>query len=162
MAVGTLAVMREHRFTSTRSGRRADPLARFVSTAAGAAARRPRLTVGLWLGLIVACVVGGSLAGTRTLGATASGTGQSQQADHRLAAAGLQAPAVENVLVHTSSRAQSSRIVATITRRARVLRTVSSVRGPAQTPALSRAGGRTQLVQVTLRGDPDHADAVRA
>ena len=40
-------------------------LARVVQRVAGAAARRPKLTVALWLVLIVACVAAGSLAGMR-------------------------------------------------------------------------------------------------
>ncbi len=151
--------MREQRFTPTRSRRRAGPLARFVATAAGAAARRPRLTVVLWLGLIVACVLGGSLAGTRTLGGVASGTGQSQQADLRLHATGLQAPAIENLLVRSSGLRRTAAVVRTLEARASALTSVASVRGPAQTPSLSRAGGRIGLVQVRLRGDPDNANA---
>jgi uncharacterized membrane protein YdfJ with MMPL/SSD domain len=47
-------------------------LARLVGSAAGAAARRPKRTIALWLMLIVACTVAGSLAGTKTLSDTAS------------------------------------------------------------------------------------------
>ncbi len=132
-------------------------LARAVRGAARGAARRPRLTVALWLVLIVACVAGGSLAGTRTLSNAGSGTGESARADARLTAAGLQPPAVESVLIGSSDRARTRAAVRALETRARALRSVRSVRGPADTPALMIAGGRTALVQVQLRGDPANA-----
>ena len=151
--------MRNQSRTSTRSYRRAGLLSRLVATASAAAARRPRLTVVLWLALIVGCVVGGSLAGTRNLSDVASGTGQSRQAQERLSASGLQTPAVENVLVRSPSPARTAQVARAIEARARALPSVASARGPSQAPSLSRAGGRIELVQVQLRGDPDKADA---
>ncbi|HEX4009167.1 MAG TPA: MMPL family transporter [Solirubrobacteraceae bacterium] len=133
-------------------------MARGVSAVAGGAARRPKLTIALWLVLIAACLLAGAQVGTRMLSDAASGTGQSAQAQSRLSAAGLRAPAVENVLVRSSSAAKTTRAVTALERRARALPSVASVRGPAQAPALSRAGGRTALVQVQVRGDPDNAD----
>jgi uncharacterized membrane protein YdfJ with MMPL/SSD domain len=150
--------MQNHRLTFTRSGPRPGPLARGVSAVAGGAARRPKLTIALWLALITACVVVGAQVGTRMLSDAASGTGQSAKAQSRLSAAGLQAPAVENVLVRSPSPTMTMRAATELQRQARALPSVASVRGPARTPALSRAGGRTALVQVQLRGDPDNAD----
>ncbi len=129
------------------------PVARAVRSSARAAARRPRTTILLWLVLIAACIVGGGLAGTRTLSNAGSVTGESARADARLAAAGLTAPAVENVLIRSDSSARTMSAAATVETRARQLSTVRSVTGPLQTPALARDRGRTALVQVALTGD---------
>jgi RND superfamily putative drug exporter len=133
-------------------------LARVVQRVAGAAARRPKLTVALWLVLIVACVAAGSLAGMRSLSHAGSGTGESARADARLTASGLRGPETENVLVRSSDRANTASAVATLERRLQQLPGVLRVQGPAQDPGLSRAAGRTALVVVSLRGDPAKAD----
>ena len=79
--------------------------------------------------------------------------------------AGLQEPAVESVLVRSSSPGATSAAVSALERSARSLSQVSSVRGPDDSPALSKAGGKTGLVQVSLRGDPgdtsDHIDGLQ-
>ena len=113
----------------------------------------------MWLALIAACVVLGSLSGTRTLSNSASGVGEAAHAQARLASAGLADPATENVLVRSSSATRTAAVVATLSRRARSLRTVRAVRTPRQTAGLSRAGGRTALVVVMLRGAASDADA---
>jgi uncharacterized membrane protein YdfJ with MMPL/SSD domain len=133
-------------------------LARFVHSAARIAARRPKTTVALWLALIVACVALGSSAGMRTLSNSGSGTGESARADARLSASGLKGPATENVLVRSSSPQRTAHAVAVLEAGARRLPAVKSVEGPDRSPARSRAGGRTALVVVTLRGDPDNPD----
>ncbi|MGO9903084.1 MAG: MMPL family transporter [Solirubrobacteraceae bacterium] len=132
-------------------------LARLVRVIARGAVRRPRLTVVCWLALIVGCIVLGSLSGTRELSDAASNVGQSAQAEARLIAAGIEDPATENVLLRSSSARRTSDAVFTLSRRALGLRSVRSVENAAAIPSLSRAGGRTQLVVVTLRGDPDDA-----
>ncbi len=134
-------------------------LARFVHAAARSAARRPKTTVALWFALIVACVVLGSSAGMRTLSNAGSGTGESARADARLTASGLQGPATENVLVRSSSPQRTARAVKALEAGARRLPAVKSVQGPGDSRELSRAGGRTALVVVTLRGDPKSPDA---
>jgi uncharacterized membrane protein YdfJ with MMPL/SSD domain len=133
-------------------------LARFVHAAARSAARRPKTTVALWLTLIVACVALGSSAGMRTLSNSGSGTGESARADARLSASGLQGPATEDVLVRSSSPQRTAHAVAALEAGARRLPAVKSVDGPDRSPELSRAGGRTALVVVTLRGDPNNPD----
>jgi uncharacterized membrane protein YdfJ with MMPL/SSD domain len=134
-------------------------LARFVHAAARNAARRPKTTVALWLALIVACIAAGSLAGMRTLSDSGSGTGESGRADARLSSSGLQGPATEDVLVSSHSRAQTAHAVATLEARLHRLAAVKSIDGPDRSDSLSTAGGRTGLVVVTLRGDPDNADS---
>jgi uncharacterized membrane protein YdfJ with MMPL/SSD domain len=149
--------------SSTTSGGTAGHglLARFVHAAARSAARRPKTTIALWLALIVACVAAGSLAGMRTLSdsGSGSGTGESGRADARLSASGLQGPATEDVLVTSRSAAHTGRAVSALHSGLRRLPAVKSVDGPDRSQSLSTAGGRTALVVVTLRGDPDNSDS---
>ncbi len=133
-------------------------LSRFVHAAARSAARRPKTTVALWLALIVACVFLGSSAGMRTLSNSGSGTGESARADARLTASGLKGAATENVLIRSSSPHRTAQAVKALETGARRLPGVASVDGPDRSPELSRAGGRTALVVVTLRGDPNNPD----
>ncbi len=133
-------------------------LARAVSAISGASARHPRTMVALWLVLIAGCIFAGASAGTRTLSDAGSGTGESARADAALSASHLKSPATESVLVSSGSAHATTGAVITLEARARRLPSVVSVQGPRDVPALSRAGGRLQLVQVQLRGDPDDAD----
>jgi len=133
-------------------------LDRLVLAASRASARGPRLTIALWLALIVGCVAAGSIVGMRSLSNAASRTGESARADARLTAAGLGDESTENVLVRSSSAARAGRAVAMLEAQARRLSVVAAVDGPDRSPALSRAGGRVALVAITVRGDPDHVD----
>jgi uncharacterized membrane protein YdfJ with MMPL/SSD domain len=132
-------------------------ISRAVTRAARASSRRPRVTIALWLVLIVACVAGGTLAGTRTLGVAASGTGESAAAYNRLSNAGLLPPAVENVLVRSATPALTARTVAAAEPALGRLPGVRSIRGPGDTPELTRDHGRVALLAVQLRGDPTTA-----
>jgi len=134
-------------------------LARFVRAAARASARRPKLVIALWLALIVACLAGGSIAGTRSLSDAASGSGQSAKAEARLQHAGLLDSFTENVIVRSSSASRTAHAVAAIAAGAARQPHVTSVQSPRTTPTLSRDGGRTGLVVVKLRGDPDNEDS---
>ena len=134
-------------------------LSRFVRAAARSAGRRPKTTVALWLALIIACVALGSSAGMRTLSNSGSGTGESARADARLTASGLKGPATENVLVRSSSPQRTANAVKALEAGARRLPAVRSVDGADRSHDLERAGGRTALVVVTLRGDPNNPDA---
>jgi RND superfamily putative drug exporter len=126
---------------SSNSSITLSPLARAVRASARAAARRPRTTILLWLALIAACTVAGGLAGMRTLSNAGSGTGESARADARLAAAGLTAPAVENVLIRSASRPRTMDTAAVLEAHARRLSTVRSVTGPPRAQSLARDGG---------------------
>ncbi|HMJ37572.1 MAG TPA: MMPL family transporter [Baekduia sp.] len=132
-------------------------LAGAVRRAAGASARRPRTMIALWLVLVIGCFVAGGLAGTKELTGAQAGVGESARADARIDAAGLRDAATENVLVRSGDAATTARAAAALQQRLRAVREVESVRGPRDAPALSTAGGRTVLVQATLRGDPDDA-----
>jgi uncharacterized membrane protein YdfJ with MMPL/SSD domain len=150
--------MRNPRVASHSGSEPSGRLARAVSSVSGASARHPKTMVVLWLVLIAGCIFAGGAAGTKTLSNAASGTGESARADAALSAAHLKSPALESVLVSSGSPRSTAAAVTSLTVRARRLPTVTSVQGPRETPALSRAGGRLALVQVQLRGDPDHAD----
>ncbi|HWK24980.1 MAG TPA: MMPL family transporter [Solirubrobacter sp.] len=127
-------------------------LGRITRRSAAASARRPKTVVALWLLLVVGFAVAGGMTGTKMLTGADAGVGESSRADARLAAAGLQDPAVESVLVRSSSAARTSAATADVARRARAVPEVAHVRTD-----LRRDGGRTALVQVSLRGDPDDA-----
>jgi uncharacterized membrane protein YdfJ with MMPL/SSD domain len=148
--------------TSTRSSLRVrrdsdGALAGLVRRAAGASARRPRMTIAFWLVLVVGCVAAGAMTGTRSLTDSEAGTGESARADARIAAAGLERPASESILVRSGDPARTRAAAAAVQGRLERLAGVGTVRGPRDTSALSTAGGRIALVQVTLRGDPDDA-----
>jgi uncharacterized membrane protein YdfJ with MMPL/SSD domain len=128
-------------------------LARLVGGAARGASRRPKLTILLWLATVVGCLVLGGLSGTRQLSNAASGTGESAAAETRLHHAGLADPATENIMLTAHSRAQTATAVAALQRRARRLPSVAAVAAP-----VTRAGGQSTLVVVSLRGDPNDAD----
>ncbi len=149
--------MRNPRFTSHSESEPSGRLARTVSSISGASARHPRTMVALWLVLIAGCIFAGASVGTRTLSNAGSGTGESARADAALSTARLKSPATESVLVSSGSARSTAAAVAALEDHARRLASVASVEGPREAPALSRAGGRLQLVQVTLRGDPDNA-----
>ena len=128
-------------------------LARLVGAAARGASRRPKLTILMWLALVIGCLLAGSLSGTRQLSNAASGTGESAQAEVRLHRAGLVDPATESIMITAASRAQVATAVSALGRRARQLPSVAAV-----APPVTKAGGRTTLVVVSLRGDPNDSD----
>jgi RND superfamily putative drug exporter len=133
-------------------------LARVVRRAARASARRPKTVIALWLLLVAGFTFAGASTGTRLLEDSETGTGQSARADARIAAAGLDGPAAERILVRSADPAATAAAARDLERRLDRLAAVGTVTGPRDTPALSTAGGRTVLVQVSLRGDPDDAE----
>ncbi len=132
-------------------------LGRVVGAVSGAAARRPKRTIAAWLVLVVALVGLGATTGTRTLSDAAAGTGQSRQADTRLAAAGLADAPTEDVLVRSGSAATTTGVVAQLEHVLTALPGVAAVAGPSSVSQLATGGGRVALVQVTLRGTVDDA-----
>lgn len=132
-------------------------LARAVRRAAGASARFRKTAVVLWILLVVGCVAGGAMTGTKQLTEAQSGIGQSASADNRISDAGLKDPAVESILVKSSDAGRTRTAAADLERRVKALPQVAAVHGQADTPALSTAGGKAVLVQASLRGDPDDA-----
>ncbi len=132
-------------------------LARVVRRLSRAAARRPLLTIALWLLLVAGCVIAGMSAGTKQLTNAQTGVGESARADAIVAKAHLTRPAQESILVRSASAATTESAVRALETRLRAVPQVAAIHGPANTAALSKAGGRTALVQATLRGDPDKA-----
>ena len=128
-------------------------LAGAVRRAANASARRPRTIIALWLILVAACVLAGAMTGTRMLTGSESGTGDSAKADALITRAGLHQPAAETVLVRSGDPAATRAAVGALQARLRQLPVVGEVRSP----ALQADGGRTALVELRLRGDPDDA-----
>ena len=121
------------------------------------ATRRPKTTIALWLLLVVGCTAMGAMTGTRTIGFSEGGTGESARADKLIEAAGLQDPAAEQVLVRSGDPAATRAAATAVTARLAALPEVAGAIGPADAPELSADGGRTVLVVARLRGDP--ADA---
>jgi RND superfamily putative drug exporter len=113
--------------------------------------------IALWVAFVVACVVAGGMAGMQTVSDADSGAGQSRTADQRIEAAGLTPAASEAILLRSDSAAATRAAAADLSARLAQLDVVASVSGPADDPALSTAGGKTGLVTVTMRGDPDDA-----
>ncbi|MBX5443022.1 MAG: MMPL family transporter, partial [Solirubrobacteraceae bacterium] len=132
-------------------------LAGAVRRAAAASARRPRRTIALWLLLVAVLAAAGAATGMRTLTGAEQGTGPSAQADRRVEAAGLEPPAVEQVLVRGRDAAATAAAARALERRLGALPEVAAVTGPDADRALTADGGRTALVRATLRGDPDDA-----
>jgi len=131
-------------------------LAGLVQRAARASGRRPKTAIALWLVLIVGLVAAGSMTGTKQLSNTDAGVGESGDADRVLADAGLADPAVEPVLVTASDPAASAAAADALATKLSGSHVVASVSDPTA-PELAADGGRARLVQVRLRGDPDHA-----
>ncbi len=132
-------------------------LARGVRRVAGVASARPKTAIALWLVLVVGCIVAGGLAGTRSMTDAEAGAGESARADEMIAASRLADPAVESVLVRSADARETAAATRDLERRLRDSGDAASVQGPADAPELSKAGGRTVLVQARLRGDPDDA-----
>ena len=112
--------------------------------------------IALWLALVVACTALGSITGTRQLSDSASDVGQSAHANAMLHRVGLQRPATEEILVHSGQPGRSAAVATELSRRAQRLDDVTGARAPG---GLSADAGRSRLVLITLRGDPDDADS---
>jgi RND superfamily putative drug exporter len=132
-------------------------LARTVQRISRAAARRPRLTIVMWLLLVAACVMAGASVGTKHLSHAQTGVGESARASAMIARADLTRPAQESILVRSGSAATTASAARALEARLSVVPEAAAIHGPDNAPTLSKAGGLTELVQVTLRGNPDKA-----
>jgi RND superfamily putative drug exporter len=133
-------------------------LARVVHLVARGSSRRPKLTIGLWLLLVVGLTLAGGIAGTKSLTGSQAGVGESSRADARVTASGLDEPSVESVLVRSGSRASTRAAADALELRLEHVGRVTRVRGPADDARLTRSGGRIALVQATIRGSSDADD----
>ncbi|GIK76424.1 MAG: membrane protein [Actinomycetes bacterium] len=145
---------RSERFKSLSTPARG--LSGVVQRAARASARRPKTAIALWFVLIVGLVAAGSMTGTREMTSVEASTGESGDAARVLADAHLGDPAVESVLVSADESADAGAAAAKLSARLERLPAVASVSHPGA-PDLVADGGRARLVQVSLRGDPEHA-----
>ncbi len=123
----------------------------------GAATRRPKTTIAAWIVLVLSCAAMGAVTGTKTIGFSEGGTGESGRADELIRAAHLEDPAAERVLVRSDDPADTAAAAAAVTERLAALPEVSDAQGPAGAPELTADGGRIALVVARLRGDPDDA-----
>jgi len=128
---------------------RPDPL---TVRAARWSARHPWRAIGAWLVLVVACLAAGQAFSLKQIGNRDATVGQSHQAQLVLHRAGLDQPAVENVLISGGDSAGRQAAAGELTRSLRGQATVASV-----APALPSSHTDALLVAVTMRGDPDTA-----
>jgi uncharacterized membrane protein YdfJ with MMPL/SSD domain len=132
-------------------------LSRLTRRSAAASARRPKTVIALWLLLVFGLFTAGMQSGTKMLAGNDQNIGESKEANARLAAAGLEDPAVENVMVSTgdpdATRAATRDLIAGL----RADPHISRVGDPYQAQGSLADGAREALVPATLRGDPDDA-----
>ena len=133
-------------------------------------ARHRKLAIWGWIGLVVAAVAFGSLAGSRTLGNDSSGVGESGRADRTIAAA-FPRSAGESVLIQAQSadvdRSRLLAAAADVEARLGRLPFVRRLRGPSADGERVSADGRSALVEFQIpendRIDPaDEVDAATA
>ncbi|HEY2656789.1 MAG TPA: hypothetical protein VGI55_13435, partial [Solirubrobacteraceae bacterium] len=132
-------------------------LARIILRLTRAAAGRPRTTIALWLTLVIGCVAAGATVGTKGLTNSQTGVGESARADSLIAKAHLKRPASESIMIRSADAGSTTAAVRALEAKLHALPEAGLVSGPDSTLSFSKAGGRTALVQVTLRGAPDHA-----
>ena len=101
----------------------------------GAATRRPKTTIALWLLLVVACSAAGAVTGTKTIGFSEGGTGESARADALVEAADLQDPAAERVLVRSGDPADTAAAANAVAARLAALPAVKDAQGPEGAPS---------------------------
>src|SRR5690349_19992794 len=133
-------------------------LDRLVRGAAHSDSRRPKLTILLWVLLIVGCTAAGTMTGADALCDVDGGVGDSGRAEQRIADGGLRSPDLDSVLITSDDAAATATAARAAERLLSALPDVTSVQGPAEGAAgqaLRRDDGRTVLVRATLRGSPD-------
>ncbi len=132
-------------------------LAGVVRRAARLSARRPRLTILLWVLLIVGCTAAGATTGTNALN-SGDRVGDSGRAEQRIEDSGLGSPDVETVLIRSDDAAPTAAAARAVERRLDALPDVEAVQGPWEQgtrASLQRDDGRTVLIRATLREGPD-------
>lgn len=136
-------------------------LGRFVRAVARFSTHRPKLTILLWIVLIVGCIAAGAATGTTSLKGSEGGVGESARADRLIEQAKLRGQATETILVRTKTATATDAAVRTLAARVDGLKPVAGVQSPASggpdADALRADGGRSALLVVSLRGDPDDA-----
>jgi RND superfamily putative drug exporter len=149
-----------------RAGAPPTGIARGVHAVARGASRFPKTTILLWMALIVACVVGGGMAGTHEITDRDGVLGDSSRAQIAILDAGLDDRPTEAVLVQGKDRATIDRVAAQITEAVDRLDQVSEVASPlpsgGSVAPLRGRNGTDVLLQVSLRGSPVDASKTAA
>ncbi|HEX6389364.1 MAG TPA: MMPL family transporter [Solirubrobacteraceae bacterium] len=125
-------------------------LSTLITRIAGAASRRPKTTIALWLVFVAGCVFSGAMAGTNAISGADEEVGQTKQAERAMERANLDAPDIESVLVRSSSPATTRSAADALTQRLRATAGVTRVETAARR-------GPAQLVQATLKEGSDDA-----
>jgi putative drug exporter of the RND superfamily len=129
-----------------------------AATLGGWSARHRLTAIGAWLALVVVTMLAGSAAGQVTMTQAEYGVGESGQATWTLVDAGIKDPAAELVMISSSGSSPADR-PAMRSAASAVLTAVAAtgqVSG-ARAPVIS-ASGRQELLQFSMKGDPDTAD----
>ncbi|UGQ12902.1 MMPL family transporter [Yinghuangia sp. ASG 101] len=120
-------------------------------------ATNPWRAIGIWVALVVACLVVGGIAGTEKADTSDLGVGQSGRAGEIAREHGLVAPATENILITakddgTLDQEAARNAAARVADQARPLPDVAAVG-----EVMASEDGTAYLVPVDLAGDPDKA-----
>ena len=121
-------------------------------------ATHPWRTIGIWLVFVAICLAIGSATNLKEMTHLDGTTGQSGRAAHIEHDAGLDDPATEDVLISATDGGKvdggaAGRAVAAVTAAMTKLPEVASVAAP-----ITAQDGTAVLVEVTMAGDPAHAD----
>lgn len=141
-------------------------LSRLTRRSATASAKRPKTVIALWVIFVFGLFAVGMSTGTKMLAGNDQNIGESKAANARLAEAGLDDPAVENMMVATDDPAATRQVTEQLVASLRDAENVKQVGDPYEAGGPLADGDRKALVQATLRGDPeealDHVDGVLA
>ncbi len=132
-------------------------LTRAIGAVSGWSSRHRTLVIVAWVAFVVACVAAGTMTGQRKMTVVEQGVGESGRAARTVDDAGLTPPATEMILVRTDGAASTAQAASALTARLRNVPQVADVVGPIKNPDLVTDGGRTALLNVTLRGPPEDA-----
>ena len=132
-------------------------LPNLAATLGGWSARHRLTAVGAWLALVIVTVLLGSAVGQATMTQAEYGVGESGQATWTLVNAGIKNPASELVMISSSGTSAADRAAmrsaaSTVLSAVQATGQVNDVRAP-----VTSASGRQELLQFSMKGDPDTA-----
>jgi RND superfamily putative drug exporter len=119
----------------------------------GFSAKHPWTAIGVWVALVVAAVVLGSMAGTKQLTDAESSSGETARAEQILAHAGFDDSAGEAVLVQAKDAGDPAPVARDVSAMLRARSDVKKIQAPVRSK-----DGRSLLVQFELRGPGSSAD----
>ena len=132
-------------------------LPNLAATLGGWSARHRLTAVGAWLALVIVTVLLGSAVGQATMTQAEYGVGESGQATWTLVNAGIKNPASELVMISSSGTSAADRAAmrsaaSAVLSAVQATGQVNDVRAP-----VTSASGRQELLQFSMKGDPDTA-----